>query len=56
MDLPKKKLIIKNRLPLKPLFKWSGGKTDELENFGHGVPTDTVVKYHKSWIEKYSLE
>ncbi len=31
-------------------------KTVELENFGHGVPTDTVVKYHKSWIEKYSVE
>lgn len=31
-------------------------KTLELEDFGHGIPKDTIVKYHKSWIEKYSTE
>ena len=44
MDLPKKKLIIKNRLPLKPLFKWSGGKTDELEKILPHVPK--IYKYY----------
>ncbi len=31
-------------------------KTLELDDFGHGIPKDTIVKYHKSWIEKYSTE
>ncbi len=31
-------------------------RTLELDGFGHGIPKDTIVKYHKSWIEKYSLE
>lgn len=29
-------------------------RTLELEDFGHGIPKDTIVKYHKNWIEKYS--
>ena len=31
-------------------------RTLELDGFGHGIPKDTIVKYHKSWIEKYSME
>ena len=31
-------------------------RTLELDGFGHGIPKDTIVKYHKSWIEKYSVE
>ena len=45
--LPWKKLVGTNLEDLKTL---------ELEDFGHGIPKDTIVKYHKSWIEKYSLE
>ena len=29
-------------------------KTIEYDNFGHGIPKDTIIKYHQSWIEKYS--
>ena len=29
-------------------------KTIEYYNFGHGIPKDTIIKYHQSWIEKYS--
>ncbi len=28
--------------------------TLELEGTGHGIPRDTIIKYHQSWIEKYS--
>ena len=45
--LPWKKLVGTNLEDLKTL---------ELEDFGHGIPKDTIVKYHKSWIEKYSAE
>ena len=29
-------------------------KTIEYDNFGHGIPKDTIIKYHQNWIEKYS--
>ena len=45
--LPWKKLVGTDRKDLKTL---------ELDGFGHGIPKDTIVKYHKSWIEKYSVE
>ena len=28
--------------------------TLELEGIGHGIPRDTIIKYHQKWIEKYS--
>ena len=31
-------------------------KIIELENIGHGIPNDTIIKYHQNWIENYFTE
>ena len=28
----------------------------ELEDFGHGLPKDSIIKYHQNWIKKYFTE
>ena len=43
--IPWKKLVGTNKENLITL---------ELEGTGHGIPRDTIIKYHQSWIEKYS--
>ena len=44
--IPWKKLVGTNREDLITL---------ELEGIGHGIPRDTIIKYHQGWIEKYSV-
>ena len=44
--IPWKKLVGTNREDLVTL---------ELEGVGHGIPRDTIIKYHQNWIEKYSI-
>lgn len=45
--LPWKKLIGTDSKDLRTL---------ELENSGHGLPKDTIIKYHSSWAKKYFNE
>jgi len=45
--LPWKKLIATPKKDLKTL---------ELEDFGHGLPKDSIIKYHSSWAKKYFQE
>ena len=30
-------------------------KTIEYDEYGHGIPKDTIIKYHSNWIKKYSI-
>ena len=29
-------------------------RTIEYDEYGHGIPKDTIIKYHSNWIKKYS--
>lgn len=30
-------------------------RTIEYDDYGHGIPKDTIIKYHSEWIRKYSV-
>ncbi len=30
-------------------------RTIEYDEYGHGIPKDTIIKYHSNWIKKYSI-